>query len=71
VPVADLTIQGKGILVDVSVGASAAMRSLLWRKNVQVPPAVLATLLIDTGANTSMISEQLMRSLGIAVRGKR
>lgn len=69
-PTAELTVQRNGLLVDVSVGPSAAMRALLWRRGHPVPPAVLATVLVDTGANTSMFSDQLMRTLGIPIRAK-
>ena len=69
-PVAPLTIQANGLLVDVNVGASAAMRALLWRKNRPPPPPVHVTLLVDTGANTTMLSDQIMRTLNLPVRAK-
>ena len=36
-----------------------------------VPPALRIPMIIDTGAETSLISEQHMRSLGIPPKGRR
>lgn len=64
-----MPLLGNGVLIDVSVGPSARIRELLWRQNKPVPPAVSGTFLIDTGSDTTMVSEQLMRTLGIRPKG--
>lgn len=65
-PVADLRVHRNGLLVEVSLGPSAPLRALLWKQSKPVPPAISATFLVDTGADTTMVSEQFMRSLGLA-----
>lgn len=69
-PIADLAVHPNGLLIDVSVGPSAALRELAYRKNRTLAPAVFATLLVDTGAYTTMLSSQLMQSLALPARAK-
>jgi hypothetical protein len=66
-----LTVQilSSGALVDVSVGLSDARRRVMQRQGRQVPPAVAARLIIDTGASTSLLDEGLMRSLQLTPTG--
>lgn len=40
-------------------------------QGVHVPPSLKLPFLIDTGADTTMVSEQTMRTLGIPERGAR
>lgn len=58
-----LSAQRNGLLVDVNVGLSAARRAALYKRNLPCPPAVQTTLIIDTGADSTMIDESLIRSL--------
>jgi predicted aspartyl protease len=37
----------------------------MWKQNIPVPPAVTATFIIDTGADTTMVDEQIMRTLAL------
>lgn len=60
-----------GAIIDVWVGVSAPRRRLLVSQNKEVPPATRLSLLIDTGADTTMVNEQTMRSLQIPPRGVR
>ena len=64
-PVADVKLLKNGLLVDVDVGPSAAYRAAMWRQGKTVPPAVSATFLVDTGCDSTTVSEQLMRTLSL------
>jgi hypothetical protein len=35
----------------------------MYRQGIEVPPAILATMIVDTGADSTMISSDLARSL--------
>lgn len=61
-----LTAQSNGLLVDVNVGLSAARRAEMYKRGLPCPPAVQTTLIIDTGADSTMIDEGLMRSLQLS-----
>lgn len=52
-----------GALIEIHLGPSDARRRALMRQRRDVPPALQATLLIDTGASMSMVDESCMRTL--------
>lgn len=60
-----------GAIIDVEVGVCGPRRRLLLSMGLEVPPPVRLALLIDTGADTTMVSEQAMRTLQIPARGVR
>lgn len=60
-----------GPIVEVRIGVSAPRRKALTAQGLEVPPTVKIPMIIDTGAETSLISEQHMRTLGIAPKGMR
>ena len=64
-------VRPNGLFVDVFVGVSDARRKQLWKQGKDVPPAVFATFLIDTGADTTLVDEQITRTLGLAAINQR
>jgi hypothetical protein len=58
-------VQSNGLLIDVQVGVSAARRAQLWKRGLAVPPPVSATFIIDTGADTTLVNDQIMRTLAL------
>ena len=60
-----LPAQSNGLLVDVQIGVSAARRAQLWKRNIPVPPPVAATFIVDTGADTTLVNDQIMRTLAL------
>lgn len=60
-----LPVQSNGLLVDVQVGVSAARRAQLWKRGIAIPPPVAATFIIDTGADTTLVNDQIMRTLAL------
>jgi len=65
VPVGSLQVLKNGLLLDVMVGPSAPLKALLWRQSKEAAPPIRCNFLVDTGADNTMVSEQLMRSLGL------
>jgi hypothetical protein len=70
VPVGALQVLKNGLLLDVLVGPSAPLKALLWRQGKEVVPPIRSTFLVDTGADNTMVSEQLMRSLRLERTGQ-
>lgn len=66
----ELPVNRNGLLVEVKVGLSAPRRALMWQRGLVQPPAVAATFIIDTGADTTMVDEQTMRSLNLTPTGQ-
>lgn len=64
-------IQSSGPLVDLRVGISNGWRKQLWKKGIEPPPEVYATFLVDTGSDSSMVDEQIMRALGLIAVNQR
>lgn len=64
----ELDVRGNGLIVDASVWMSPPRRAALFRlgQSHLIGPAVPISLIIDTGADSTMLSTQLMRTLGIA-----
>lgn len=60
-----------GPIVEVFIGVSAPKRRALSVSGLPAPPRLALNFIIDTGADTSMIADQHMRSLGISPRGSR
>lgn len=60
-----LPVQSNGLLVDVQVGVSAARKAQLWKRGISIPPPVSATFIIDTGADTTLVNDQIMRTLAL------
>lgn len=44
---------------------AAPYRAALWKRGLLVPPPVRATFLVDTGCDSTTVSEQLMRTLNL------
>lgn len=53
----------------VAVGITAGHRSALIAVNRAVPTFASATLLVDTGASSTMICETVIKKLGLTPRG--
>ncbi len=53
------------------IGVSEPRRRLLLAHGLDVPPALRLSLILDTGAETTLLAEQHMRTLAIPVRGQR
>jgi hypothetical protein len=70
VPQLILDAQRSGLLVDVHVGPSAARRSALYKQGLLCPPPVFTTLIIDTGADSTMIDESLALALALTPTGQ-
>jgi hypothetical protein len=64
-PQIDRAVLRNGLLVDVRIGVSAKRREQLWKQGLPIPGAVLATFIVDTGADTTMVNDQHLRSLGL------
>ena len=60
-----------GPILDVMIGVSEPRRRLLLAHGLDVPPALRLSLILDTGAETTLLAEQHMRTLAIPVRGQR
>lgn len=60
-----------GPILDVWIGVSSPRRRLLLAHGLDVPPALRLSQILDTGAETTMLNEQHMRTLAIPVRGQR
>lgn len=65
-----LNAQRNGLLVDVNVGLSVSRRAALYKQGVPFPPAVQTTLIIDTGADSTMLDEGLIRTLQLTPTGQ-
>lgn len=63
----DLTVRIglSGALIDVHIGVTGAKRKLFQRSGRPVPPPVMATLLVDTGASSTLLDDQIIRALGL------
>lgn len=60
-----------GPLVDVWVGVSYPNRAALTAAGLDYPPDVSCSFIVDTGADSSMVSTQTLRALRIPPRGSR
>lgn len=60
-----------GPLIDVWLAVSAPRRRAMQAKGLVPAPALKLQFIIDTGADTSMVADQHMRSLGVEARGSR
>jgi len=56
-------------LIEVLIGISTPRRTALEKENMRVPNAVIAKLLIDTGASCTCINPAILEPLGIAPTG--
>ena len=65
------TYSSSGPILDVWVGVSAPRARVMIARGLQLPEPHRLSFLIDTGADTTMVSEQAMRLLGIPERGAR
>ena len=70
-PVIELPVLRTGVHVEVEIWLSAPRREMLFRKSKVPPPAVRATLVLDTGADTTMINDRILTGiLGLDVRNQ-
>lgn len=60
-----------GPIIDVWLAASAPRQRALAAHGLKAEPAIKLQFIIDTGADTSMVADQHMRTLGLAPRGSR
>lgn len=60
-----------GPLIDVWIGVSEPRRRAMVARGLEPNPDLPLSFIIDTGADTTMVNEQHMRTLGIAPRGTR
>jgi hypothetical protein len=67
VPKLELDVRRNGLLVEGHVWLSPQRREAMFRKGLDVRPRIPVTLIIDTGADSTMLSTQLIRSLGLEV----
>lgn len=65
------SFNSSGPIVDVWLAASAPRQRAMAARGQQPAPSIKLQFIIDTGADTSMVADQHMRSLGIAPRGAR
>lgn len=63
--------KSSGPLIDVWLAVSAPKRRAINAGGQEPAPAIKLQFITDTGADTSMVADQHMRSLGIATRGSR
>lgn len=63
----ELPVCGNGLLVEGEVWLSPQRREAMFRAGRQdeVGAPIRVTLIIDTGADSTMLNDQLMRSLGL------
>jgi hypothetical protein len=54
-----------GLFIDVYIGVSDGLLKQLWKRDQPVPPPVFATFIVDTGADRTLVDEQITRTLGL------
>ena len=54
-PRLELSVRSNGLLVEARVWLSALRREQYFKLGKDVPPAAYAVLIVDTGADTTMI----------------
>ncbi len=64
-------VRSSGLFVDLYVGVSDGRRKQLWKQNKEPSPPVFATFMVDTGADTTLVDEQIMRTLGLSAINQR
>lgn len=62
--------QSNGLIIEVDIWLSAPLREERYKRGIAVPPAVRATLIVDTGADTTMIGENVALALGLTATGQ-
>ena len=60
-----------GVILDVYIGVSGPRATAMNRHGLGIPSAIRLPFLVDTGADTTMVNEDTMRSLAIPQRGAR
>jgi len=70
VPQLNLHAHSNGLILDAKVGYSVPRRTQMYKQGKTVPPAVEVTLIVDTGADSTMLNSQVMRSLGLTPTGQ-
>jgi len=66
-PELQLDVRSNGLLVEGHVWLTPQRREAMYRRGLEVGPAIPVTLIIDTGADSTMLNTQLIRSLGLEV----
>jgi len=69
VPFVTVRYDASGPILDVYIGVSEPRRRAMQARGFEVNPDLQLSFIIDTGADTTMINEQHMRTLGIGPRG--
>jgi len=67
VPQLALHAQANGLIVDAKIWHSAPRRAEMFKRGMDVQHAIPVTMIIDTGADSTMISDQIARSLRLQV----
>lgn len=57
--------QSNGLIIEVDIWLSAPLREERFRRGLAIPPAVRGTLIVDTGADSTMIGDHVTRALGL------
>jgi len=71
VPLIEFPVLRTGVHVEVEIWLSAPKREALFRKGQQLPPPQRLLLVLDTGADTTMINDRVLTgSLGLDVRSQ-
>ncbi len=68
-PCLNLTSSNLGPLLEVRVGVSELRRSVLLSASRTIPPPVIGTFLVDSGASSSAVDSGLLRPLGLQPSG--
>ncbi len=64
-------VRPNGLFVDVNVGVSDGRLKQLWKQGLEPPPMVFATFIVDTGADRTLVDEQIMRTLRLSAINQR
>lgn len=59
------TINTTGLHLDVLIGVSGLMRKQRYDRGLDIPSAANVSLIVDTGADSTMISSSVMLGLGL------
>jgi Aspartyl protease len=59
------SVLGNGILVEVSLGVSFPREAAMHQAGLSIPVRQHATFVVDTGADRTLVDEQIMRQLGL------
>lgn len=70
-PTVSSAFDRSGPILDFKIGVSEPYRRALISSGRVPPPDVIVPMIIDTGADTTLVHDHYMRALGIPPRGRR